>query len=200
VFAPQVAKAERRIMNQNLIPWSESYQTVTPVGEIFVVDDDEDIREIVAITLARQGFPVKTFEDGEAFLRVAGERAPICVFLDIVMPQRSGLEVLQELRARRYCAPIILTSARDDVPTVVEAMRNGAHDYIKKPFDPQVVVPRVRNAVEMWLRRGETANPGDIQANENREWFRLTPIEKDMLLLMRLMDTHNEEPATFPRS
>src|ERR1700691_2123864 len=178
-----MAKAERWIVDQNLIPWSESYQAVKPVGEIFVVDDDNDIREIVAITLAAQGFPVKTFEDGDAFLRAAGEHAPICVFLDIVMPHRSGLEVLRELRARRYSAPIILTSARDDIPTVVEAMRNGAHDYIKKPFDPQEVVPRVRNAVEMWLRRMETANPRDIQANENREWFRLTPMEKDMLLL-----------------
>jgi FixJ family two-component response regulator len=129
---------------------------------------------------------------------VAKERVPICVFLDIVMPQRSGLEILQELRARRYSAPIILTSARDDFSTVVEAMRNGAHDFIKKPFDPHEVVPRVRNAVEMWLHRMETTNPLEIQANENREWFRLTPTEKDMLLLMRLMGNSNEERAAFP--
>ena len=187
-------------MNQNLMPWNENYQASKRVGEIVVVDDDMDIREMVASTLARQGFPVKTFEDGDAFLRAAGESAPICVFLDIVMPQRSGLEVLQELRARRYSAPIILTSARDDFQTVVEAMRNGAHDYIKKPFDPQEVVPRVRNAVEMRLRQMETRSPWNAQANENREWFRLTPIEKDMLLLMRLMDTYKEEPTAFPRS
>lgn len=187
-------------MDQNLIPWRERNQAAKPVGEIFVVDDDKDLREVVAITLAAQGFPVKTFEDGNAFLRVAEERVPICVFLDIVMPQRSGLEILEELRARRYSAPIILTSARDDFPTVVKAMRSGAHDYIKKPFEPHELVPRVRNVVDMWLSRMETTNPLDIRANENREWFRLTPIEKDMLLLMRLMDTYKEEPTAFPRS
>jgi FixJ family two-component response regulator len=79
-------------------------------------------------------------------------------------------------------------------------MKNGAHDYIKKPFDPYEVVPRVHSAVEMWLRRMETRNPLDIQTNENREWFRLTPNEKDMLLLMRLMESYNEKRATFPRS
>ena len=185
-------------MDQNLIPWRERNQAAKPVGEIFVVDDDKDLREVVAITLAAQGFPVKTFEDGNAFLRVAEERVPICVFLDIVMPQRSGLEILEELRARRYSAPIILTSARDDFPTVVKAMRSGAHDYIKKPFEPHELVPRVRNVVDMWLSRMETTNPLDIRANENREWFRLTPIEKDMLLLMRLMGNSNEERAAFP--
>jgi FixJ family two-component response regulator len=187
-------------MDQNLMPWSENYQDLKPVGEIYVIDDDKDTLEILEGTLAAQGFPVKTFEDGDTFLKAMGQRIPICIFLDVVMPRRSGLEVLKELRAQRYSAPVFLTSARDDIPTVVEAMKNGAHDYIKKPFDPYEVVPRVHSAVEMWLRRMETRNPLDIQTNENREWFRLTPNEKDMLLLMRLMESYNEKRATFPRS
>jgi FixJ family two-component response regulator len=74
--------------------------------------------------LAAQGFPVKTFEDGDAFLQATTERVPICVFLDVVMPRRSGLEILREFRARRYWTPVFLTSARDDVQTVVEGMKN----------------------------------------------------------------------------
>jgi two-component system response regulator FixJ len=118
-------------VDQNLIPWSKNYQDVKPANEIFVVDDDKDIREILATTLTAEGFSVKTFEDGDAFLRAAGTRVPICVFLDVVMPQRSGLEILRELRERRYWTPVYLTSARDDFPTVVEAMKSGAHESVR---------------------------------------------------------------------
>jgi FixJ family two-component response regulator len=176
-------------MEQNLVPRSERHQDVKVVSEIYVVDDDKHMREILEGSLAAQGFPVKTFEDGDAFLQATTERVPICVFLDVVMPRRSGLEILREFRARRYWTPVFLTSARDDVQTVVEGMKNGAHDYIAKPVDPCELLPRVHNAVEMWLRRMETRGASDISANENREWFRLTPSEKEMLLLMRLMDT-----------
>ena len=175
-------------MKQNMIPWSENHQDDRPVSEIYVVDDDKDMREILQGGLGAHGIPVKTFEDGDTFLQATKERVPICVFLDVVMPQRSGLEILRELRARRYWTPVFLTSARDDVQTVVEAIKNGAHDYIAKPFDPFELLPRVRNAVEMWLRRVETRGASDISANENCEWFRLTPSEKEMLLLTRLMD------------
>jgi FixJ family two-component response regulator len=176
-------------MEQNLIPWRGGHQGAKPVNEIYVVDDDEYMREILEVGLAAQGFPVKTFEDGDAFLQATTERIPICVFLDVVMPRRSGLEILQELRARRYWTPVFLTSARADVQTVVEAMKNGAHDYIPKPFDPRALVPRVNNAVEMWLSRVEMRDASDISGNDNREWFRLTSSEKEMLLLMRLMRT-----------
>ena len=89
-------------MAQNLMPWSGSYEDIKPAKEIFVVDDDEDMRDILAGALAPEGFPVTTFEDGETLLAAAGTRVPICLFLDVVMPGRSGLEILQELRARRY--------------------------------------------------------------------------------------------------
>jgi two-component system, LuxR family, response regulator FixJ len=121
-------------MLQELIPWSGSYQDVRPTAEIFVVDDDEHMRDLLAAALAPEGFPVTSFEDGDSFLEAAGTRVPVCVFLDVVMPRRSGLEVLKELRARQYWTPIILISARDDAQMVVEAMKNGAHDYLRKPF------------------------------------------------------------------
>jgi two-component system, LuxR family, response regulator FixJ len=179
-------------MNQNLIPWGESYQNVSPAREIFVVDDDENMRDILASTLATEGFPVTTFEDGDSFLRAASKRVPICVFLDIVMPRRSGLEILRELRARHYWTPVFITSALDDFPTVVEAMKCGAHDYIRKPFDQHAPALRVRSAVEAWLRREGERSALHVQGPENCEWFRLTPGEREMLLLIRLMDVKNE--------
>jgi two-component system response regulator FixJ len=178
-------------MDRNLIPWSENYQHVKPASEIFVVDDDENIRDILASTLAPEGFPVTTFEDGESFLRAASTRVPICVFLDITMPQRSGLEILRELRARQYWTPVFITSALDDPSTVVEAMKSGAYDYLRKPFDHRAPVQQVRNAVEAWLRRDGERRALDLSETGNCEWFHLTPSEREMLLLIRLMDGKN---------
>jgi two-component system, LuxR family, response regulator FixJ len=187
-LASQMEKRGNVTMVQNLIPLSENYQYGKPVREIHVVDDDTDMRELLEAALTAQGFPVKTFEEGDTFLRATTSAVPICVFLDVVLPRRSGLEVLQDLRARRCWTPVFLMSAQFDVPTVVEAIKIGARDYIKKPFDPCELVPRVHNAVDLWLRRTELGETWDVRANESSEWFRLTPSEKEMLLLMRMMN------------
>ena len=174
-------------MNQDLIPRSNSFPYDKAVSEIHVVDDDEGMRELLEAALTVHGFPVKTFDDGDAFLRATTSAVPICVFLDVVLPRRSGLEILQDFRARGARAPVILMSAQHDIPTVVEAIKIGGHDYIAKPFDPCDLVPRVNKAVSMWLDRPVMEKTGDIRAKDSGEWFRLTPNEREMLLLMRLM-------------
>jgi FixJ family two-component response regulator len=173
-------------MNRNLISASNSFPYDKAVSEIHVVDDDEDMRNLLEAALTVHGFPVKTFEDGDAFLRATTSTVPICVFLDVVLPRRSGLEILQDFRARGPRTPVILMSAQYDIPTVVEAIKIGGHDYIAKPFDPCDLVPRVNKAVGMWLDRPEV-EAGDVPAGESGQWFRLTPSEREMLLLMRLM-------------
>src|ERR1700722_15927002 len=135
------AETEKTTMDQSLIP-SSNYQDLKPTSEIFVVDDDRDIRQMLAAALAPEGFPVTTFEDGESFMTAAQTRVPICVFLDVVMPKRSGLEILKELRAQRFWTPTYLLSARDDTPTVVEAIKNGGQDFIRKPFEIDALVQR----------------------------------------------------------
>jgi FixJ family two-component response regulator len=175
-------------MDQNLMPWSGSYQDIKPAKEIFVVDDDEDMRDILTAALAPEGFPVTAFEDGKSFLEAARTRIPICLFLDVVMPEMSGLEILLELRARRYWTPTFLTSARDDFPTVVEAMKNGGHDYIRKPFDRGAPAAALHSAIELWSRREREDSDLDLQTNQNCEWLRLTPSEKETVLLMRMVN------------
>src|SRR3974390_1574582 len=105
-------------------------------GEIIIVDDDDNMRDLLATILSLEGFPITTFADGETFLRKAGAQTPVCLFLDVVMPGRSGLDILKELHARGYAAPVYLISARDESPTVVDAFRSGARDFLAKPFDP----------------------------------------------------------------
>jgi FixJ family two-component response regulator len=175
-------------MDQALTARAPSYQDIKPASEIFVVDDDENMRDLLEAVLAPEGFPVTTFADGESFLRAASARLPLCVFLDIVMPRRSGLEVLKELRTRQFSTPIFLMSARDDTPTVVEGIKYGAQDFIRKPFERQAPALRVRDAVQVWSCREQTKNPLDLHQGEVDEWFRLSASEKEMLSLMRLMD------------
>jgi FixJ family two-component response regulator len=109
------------------------------------------------------------------------------------MPKRSGLEILKELRARQYWTPTFLISARNDIQTVVEAMKNGAHDYIRKPFDRVAPTLRVREAVELWSYQRQRRSTLDVQLSENGEWFRLTPNERDVLALMRSMEDVRSE-------
>jgi DNA-binding response OmpR family regulator len=172
-----------------MIAWSENHGGVKPAKEIFVVDDDKHVQELVESALAPEGFPVITFDDGDSFLGAARSRVPLCAFVDVVMPRRSGLEVVKELRAQHCWTPIFFTSARDDVATVVEAMKSGADDYITKPFDPRTLALRVRDAVEMWSLRERERRLGtfDFQSIEKCEWFPVTPSERDILLLTRLM-------------
>jgi DNA-binding response OmpR family regulator len=175
-------------MDQALNAWDASYQDFKPANEIVIVDDDENMRDLLEAALAPEGYPVTSFADGDSFLRATSSRLPLCVFLDIVMPRRSGLEVLKELRARQFSTPIFLMSARDDTPTVVEGIKSGAQDYIRKPFDHQAPALRVRDAVQVWSCRGQRKSALDLQSIETDEWFRLSPSEKEMLSLMRMMD------------
>ena len=140
-------------MNTQPDALSERVQEIKHGGEIFIVDDDESTRDILKLILSLEGLPVTCFADGETFLKQTSARIPVCVFLDVVMPGRSGIDILQELKTRHYEAPIFLISAQDDTPTVVEGLKNGAHDFLRKPFDPYTAVQRVRDAVDLWKCR-----------------------------------------------
>src|SRR5579862_3351641 len=132
---------------------AEKEPDLKPANEIFIVDDNEEYTDLLSAILELEGFQVTVFPEGNSFLKEASSRTPVCVFLDIVMPGPSGLDVLKKLNAKNYAAPIFLISARRDSPAVVEGMKNGAQDFIEKPFDPYTAVLRVRDAVEIWNRR-----------------------------------------------
>ena len=149
-------------------------------SEIFVVDDDDRMRELLAAILSLEGYPVTGFTDGEAFLK-ASARKPVCVFLDVMMPGRSGIDILKELSARRYEPPVFLISGRGDTPMVVDALKSGAQDFLHKPFDPYAAVERVRAAVELWSRRREKQTGAGIAAKQFPREVRLTRREADVL-------------------
>jgi FixJ family two-component response regulator len=160
---------------------TESLQDFRPVNEIFIVDDNEEYRELLAAILELEGFQVTVFPEGNSFLKEASTRVPVCVFLDVVMPGPSGLEVLKKLTARNFASPVFLISGRRDSPAVVEGMKNGALDFIEKPFDPYTAVLRVRDAVEIWGKRAEAANAPEVPALRFDNGVRLSRMERDVL-------------------
>ncbi|MCC7347775.1 MAG: response regulator transcription factor [Variibacter sp.] len=120
---------------------------------VFVVDDEASVRETFSIVLSAQGFSVRTFSDGNAFLAAAAEETPACVLLDVRMPGRSGIDILKELNAQNYPAPIFIVSGSGDIPMAVQAIRNGALDFIEKPFNGRAVAEQVREAIASFARR-----------------------------------------------
>ena len=160
---------------------TENVQEFKPVNEIFIVDDNEEYSELLAAILELEGFQVTVFPEGNSFLKEASTRVPVCVFLDVVMPGPSGLDVLKKLNAKNYAAPIFLISARRDSPAVVEGMKNGALDFIEKPFDPYTAVLRVREAVEIWGRRAASATAPDVPSLRFDNGVRLSRMERDVL-------------------
>ena len=122
-------------------------------GEIFVVDDDPAVRETLSVVLSAAGYQVVCFADGAALLAVARSRSPLCIFLDVHIPGRSGLDILKELHAEDYPAPIFMISGRGDIAMAVDAIKNGALDFIEKPFRGAEIVTRVEEAVGAFARR-----------------------------------------------
>src|SRR5712675_35232 len=97
-----------------------------PRGEIFVVDDDPAIREILSMVLSAGGYQVICFADGAALLAVARTRCPACILLDVHIPGKSGLDILRELHGEDYPAPIFMISGQGDIAMAVSAIKNGA--------------------------------------------------------------------------
>ena len=116
--------------------------------EIFVVDDDPGVRAALSAVFSREGYRVTCFVDGTSFLAAARARTPACIVLDVHIPGRPGLEVLKELNAHNYAAPIFMISGRGDIPMAVDAVKNGAFDFIEKPFRGSDVVARVRPVLD----------------------------------------------------
>ena len=148
-------------------------------SEIFIVDDDEMMRDTLLAVLAPEGCRVTCFAEGQSFLDAARARTPACILLDVNMPGRSGLDVLRELDAPHYPAPILIVSGQGDVPTAVNAIKGGALDFIEKPIEAAAVVARVRDAITAWARR--PAN-GDGHFAEVPGADLLTPREREVLM------------------
>ena len=113
------------------------------MSTILVVDDEPHIRDVVGSYLAREGHQVRYAADGDAALASALDDEPDLIVLDVMLPGRSGFDVLRELRTAGRRSAVILLTARDDVIDRVAGLEIGADDYVTKPFEPRELVARV---------------------------------------------------------
>jgi len=139
-------------------------------GRVFVVDDEERMARVIARTLVRAGFECEMHSGGESALEAADARCPDVVVTDCRMPGMDGLTLLRELRRRWPSLPVILVTAFGDVPSAVAAMREGAFDYVTKPFDNEELRALVGRAID--LARLERENRYLRQEVGRRYWGR----------------------------
>jgi len=148
---------------------------------VFVVDDDEAVRRALKLLIASAGLPVETFPSADDFLASHDPARPGCLVLDVRMPGMSGLSLQDQLAARKITMPVIMITGHGDVSMAVRAVKKGAIDFIQKPFDDEVLLERVQQAL------GKDAE--DRQARARRTEFesrlaRLTPREQEVLDLL----------------
>jgi len=115
---------------------------------VYVVDDDDAIRDSLQFLLRSVGLASETYESALAFLDSFDPARHACVVADIRMPGMSGLELQQELNARHLELPIIFITGHGDVPMAVSAMKSGAADFIQKPFRDQELLDRIHKALQ----------------------------------------------------
>ncbi len=116
---------------------------------VFVVDDDEPVRDAIGMLLESVDIAYKTYPDAQSFLDdfEAGDRG--CLVLDIRMPGMSGLDLQKQLNQLDIHVPIVFITGHGDIPMAVEAMRLGAVDFIRKPFNDQELLDRVQQAFDL---------------------------------------------------
>ena len=115
---------------------------------VHIVDDDEAVRQSLAFLLGSAGLTVRLYNSASAFLAGLSAVKSGCLVTDMRMPDMTGIELLQQLRAKACRLPAIVITGHGDVPLAVEAMKAGAVDFIEKPFDQETILHAVQAALE----------------------------------------------------
>ena len=143
---------------------------------VFVVDDDEPVRDAIAMLLDTVDLPCETFASAQDFLAAYEPSRTGCLVLDIRMPGMSGLELQEHLISLQAPVPIVFITGHGDIPMAVEAMKRGALDFIRKPFRDQELLDRVQEALA--TDEAQRAENADLKEMRTRV-AKLTPREKE---------------------
>ncbi|WP_440996662.1 response regulator transcription factor [Arhodomonas sp. SL1] len=145
---------------------------------VFVVDDDPDVRDSLALLLSAVGRPVETWASADEFLAECDPERPGCLILDVRLPGMNGLTAHGELARRGFHLPVIFISGHGDIPMAVRAVRNGALDFLEKPFSEQSVLDCVDRALAIDAeRRSELARTRELDDRLRL----LTPREREVM-------------------
>ena len=124
-------------------------------NKILIVDDEPSNVRVLGRELTDRGYIIESAKDGWSGLKTVSTSRPDLILLDYMMPGMGGIDVLKELRKRGHDIPVIIITAYGTIDRAVEAIKEGAHDFITRPFEPDHVVFVVQKALEQErLRRG----------------------------------------------
>jgi FixJ family two-component response regulator len=149
--------------------------------KVFVIDDDESIREALKSLIRSVGLSVETFASAQEFLQSPRPDVPSCLILDVRMPGLSGLDLQRDLTEANIHIPIIFITGHGDIPMSVRAMKAGAVEFLTKPFRDQDLLDAIQQALERDRQvRSQQADTADLRKRYNS----LTPRETEVFALV----------------
>jgi len=152
-----------------------------PSPIVFVVDDDISVRESLELLIQHEGWQPKTFASAQAFLDCPRAIVPSCLVLDVSLPGLDGLELQKRVAVERADMPIIFITGYGDVPKSVQAMKRGAVEFLTKPFNDEVLLTAIRQALE----KSRLARAHETEMRELRDRYAaLTPREQQVMALV----------------
>lgn len=150
-------------------------------GTVHVVDDDPAIRAALSASLEVRGLTVENYDSAEAFLKTYEDNHVGCLVLDIRMPGLNGLELQKVLAEKKYMIPIIFVTGHGNVPMSVQALKNGAIDFLEKPYRQEVLQKRIEQA----LAQSKHINEKVAEENNcNERYNSLSPREKQVMAML----------------
>ncbi len=159
---------------------------------VHIVDDEEPVRNSLAFLLGTAGFAVRTHASATAFLDIAPTISNGCLVTDLRMPDIDGVELLRRLRADGAMLPAIVVTGHGDVQMAVEAMKNGALDFIEKPFSDEMLIASIERAV------AEATSARDVAAAESRLRERLASLsEREVQVLKGVIQGQANKTIAF---
>jgi two-component system, LuxR family, response regulator FixJ len=148
---------------------------------IYIVDDDDGMRRALTVLMSTVGYHAVAFARPAEFLQKLDANQHGCLVLDVRMPEMSGLEVQQQLNRAGSLLPVILITGHGDIPMAVQAMKDGAFDFLQKPFRDQELLDRINAALK---QDAENRTAIELHADLRRREESLTPREREVMALV----------------
>lgn len=161
------------------------------MNQILIVEDEQAIRELIKITLEAQGYRCETAEDGEIAADLIEQENYDLILLDIMLPKVDGYELLEYIRQTKYEVPVIFLTAKSQTKDKIKGLKEGADDYITKPFEIEELTARVEAVLRRYHKTSDKIEIGNIvidvvarSVKKEKQEIDLTPKEFDLLLLL----------------
>jgi two-component system response regulator FixJ len=148
---------------------------------VFLVDDDQAVRDALVLLMETEHLNTESFDSAEAFLDACDPDRPGCLVLDVRMPGMSGIKLQEELAARGIVIPIIFLTGHADVSMSAQAFRSGAIDFMEKPFEENVLLERIQEAIRLDQSNRKAL---DKQVKAESRLASLTPREVEIMWLI----------------